>query len=77
MRKRLPLLATAIGAAFVVLAGVYALVPANALPSFVPGYDPTLDAIHVKHGLASLLVGVALWAYAWFATRPRPPVASE
>ncbi len=77
MSKRLPLLATAIGAAFVVLAAVYALIPANALPSFVPGHDLTLATIHVKHGVASLLVGVALWAYAWFATRPRPPIASE
>jgi len=71
MSHRLPLLATLIGTAFVLLAVVYALVPANALPSFVPGSDPALDTIHVKHGLASLLAGVALWAYAWFATRQR------
>jgi hypothetical protein len=77
MSKRLPLLATVIGAAFVLLAVVYALIPANALPSFVPGYDPALDTMHVKHGVASLLAGMALWAYAWFASRPKPPIVSE
>lgn len=77
MSNRLPILATLIGALFVFLAVVYALVPANALPSFVPGHDPATDTMHVKHGLASLLVGVALWAYAWFATRDKPPVVNE
>ncbi len=77
MSKQLPVLATVIGTVFVALAAVYALVPANALPSFVPGHDPTLDTIHFKHGLASLLVGVVLWAYAWFATRPKPPIPRE
>lgn len=77
MSNGLPILVTVIGGAFVLLAVVYALVPANALPSFVPGYDPALDQIHVKHSLAFLLAGVVLWAYAWFATRPKPPVVNE
>ena len=76
MSKQLPLLATVIGAAFVFLALVYALVPAKALPAFVLGYDPALNTMHVKHGLASPLAGVTLWGYAWFATRERSSVLS-
>ena len=69
MNEPLPFVAVVFGVVFVLLAGVYALVPADALPSFVPGFDPALHTMHVKHGLASLFVGVGLRLYAWFATR--------
>ncbi len=58
-------LALMLGVAFIFLAGIYLFVPANSLPSFVPGYDPDLQKVHYKHGLAAFVVGASLLAYAW------------
>lgn len=68
MRKSLTILAVVVGIACVGMAVYYWTTPANMLSSFVPGYDPTLAAPHVKHGIAALVVGIALFIYAWFAS---------
>jgi hypothetical protein len=68
MKKTLNILAVVFGVAFIVLAIYYWVTPANALPAFMPGYDAALATVHVKHGLASLVVGLALLVYAWFAS---------
>ncbi len=57
-----------LGVVLVVVAFIYWFTPANALPSFFPGHDPSLATPHFKHGLASLLLGLALFAFAWFRT---------
>ncbi len=69
--KILSIGAVVLGIAFVLLAILYWLTPANALPSFIPGYDPALSIIHFKHGLASLLLGLVLFAFAWFKSAKR------
>jgi hypothetical protein len=56
----------ACGTVFTFLAIFYWIVPAYMLPSFMPGYDPTLDAIHFKHGLASLIIALGFFVYLWF-----------
>ena len=71
MGTALSTLAAVIGVVLVVVAGVYLFTPANALPSFMPGYDPSLAKIHYKHGLGSLVLGVALLANAWPSRRRR------
>jgi hypothetical protein len=68
MKKTLNILAIVFGIAFVVLAIYYWMTPANMLPAFVPGYDAALATPHIKHGIASLVVGLALLVYAWFAS---------
>lgn len=62
-------LAIGLGVAFILLAVVYLAIPANSLPSFVPGFDPDLQKVHYKHGLAAFVVGAALLAYAWPSSR--------
>lgn len=69
--KPLSIVAEVIGVVFVILAGLYLFTPAHSLPSFLPGYDPSLDKIHYKHGVGSLVVGVALLAYAWRQVRKK------
>ena len=66
--KPLAIVAVVLGVLFVGLAIYYWVTPANALPSFVPGYDPALTGIHFKHGLAALILGVLLFVYSWFST---------
>jgi drug/metabolite transporter (DMT)-like permease len=62
------------GIALIVLAIVYWAEPAGSLPSWIPGHEAGSGHHHVKHGIASFLVGVALLVFAWFQTgkKPRP-----
>lgn len=55
---------SAVGILFVLLAILYFAVPADSLPAWVPGADPNLTRHHFTHGVASLVVGGGLLAYA-------------
>jgi hypothetical protein len=59
------------GIGFVALGIYYWVEPAGSLASFVPGYQAGSGHHHVKHGLASFLLGVALLIFAWFETGAR------
>jgi len=73
MKTRLSFLATVLGVVLVLLSIVYFLTPANSLPSFLPGHDPSLAKIHLKHGWASLIAGVGLLAMASRFGRKKTP----
>jgi len=60
--------AIVIGLAFVVLGIVYWVEPAGSLPGFIPGHEAGSGHHHVKHGIASFLLGAALLVFAWFQT---------
>jgi hypothetical protein len=66
MKKTLSIIAVIFGIGCLIAAYVYWTTPANMLPSFMPGFDPSLAGVHVKHGIAALVVGVALFVFAWF-----------
>jgi hypothetical protein len=66
MRKTITISAAVLGVIFVVLAIVYWTTPANALPTFFPGYDPSLASVHLKHGFAALILGLAAFVFVWF-----------
>ncbi len=70
MTKPLPLLAGVLGVVFLVLAAVYWLTPAGSLPAFLPGYDAGSAHVHSRHALGSLIVALALFAFAWFQRTP-------
>jgi hypothetical protein len=61
-------LAVVVGIALIVLAVVYWAEPAKSLPSWIPGHEAGSGHHHVKHGIASFLVGSACLVYAWFQT---------
>ena len=67
-RRLLALLAVVVGVALIVVAAVYWAEPAKSLPSFFPGHQAGSSHHHVKHGIASFLVGLACLVYAWFNT---------
>jgi hypothetical protein len=68
-RKRLLVAAAiAVGILLIVLAIVYWAEPAKSLPSFIPGHESGSNHHHVKHGIASFLVGLACLVFAWFNT---------
>jgi hypothetical protein len=64
-------LAVVAGLALIVIAIVYFAEPAKSLPGFFPGQQAGSSHHHVKHGIASLLVGFACLVFAWFRTGPK------
>ena len=60
-----------LGVLLIVAAVVYWIEPAHSLPSFFPGHEAGSSHHHVKHGIAALVVGLALLAAAWFASAGR------
>jgi hypothetical protein len=67
-RRLLVWLAIVAGVALIVIAVVYWAEPAKSLPSFFPGHQAGSGHHHVKHGIASFLVGLACLVFAWFNT---------
>ena len=67
-RRLLIGLAVVVGLALIVVAVVYWAEPAGSLPSWLPGHEAGSGHHHVKHGIASFLVGLACLVYAWFQT---------
>ena len=65
------IVATILGIALIVLAFVYWIEPAKSLPPWLPGHESGSGHHHVKHGIASLLVGLALLVFAWFQSGPK------
>ncbi|MGH6876938.1 MAG: hypothetical protein ACREHV_06095 [Rhizomicrobium sp.] len=64
-------LAGIVGLALIAISIVYFSVAAGSLPSFFPGHAAGSSAIHVKHGIAALLVGLACLVLVWFLTGPK------
>src|SRR5579864_4653623 len=70
-RRALAGLAVVVGIALIAIAIVYWAEPAKSLPSFFPGHQAGSSHHHTKHGIASFLVGLACFAFAWFNTGPK------
>jgi len=69
-------LATLAGIVLLVVAGIYIAEPERSLPSFFPGQAPNSSHHHITHGIAALVVALALFVFAWFASGPRRSAAS-
>jgi Na+/H+ antiporter NhaD/arsenite permease-like protein len=73
--RKLILPAVIVGVALIVVAVIYFVQPEHSLPSFFPGHSSATAAEanhhHTKHGIAALVVALALFAFAWFQTGPR------
>jgi UDP-N-acetylmuramyl pentapeptide phosphotransferase/UDP-N-acetylglucosamine-1-phosphate transferase len=67
-RRLLALAAIVAGIVLIAIAAIYWAEPARSLPSFFPGHQAGSGHHHVKHGIASFLVGLACLVFAWFNT---------
>jgi hypothetical protein len=65
-KKSLSTLTIILGLIFIILAIYYWITPAGSLLHFIPGFEAGVTTAHFKHGLASFILGLALFAYAWF-----------
>jgi len=63
------LVLSVLGLVLIVVAVVYFVVPADQLPSFLPGHEAGVTRVHMKHGVVSGVVGVILLAAGWFMGR--------
>jgi amino acid transporter len=68
--RQLVIPAIAVGVLLIVIAIVYWVDTADALPSFFPGHEAGSSHHHVKHGLAAFILGVGAFIFAWFQTGP-------
>ncbi|MDR3571404.1 MAG: hypothetical protein P4L81_04375 [Candidatus Pacebacteria bacterium] len=60
-----------LGIVFIAVAIYYWMTPAGSLATFMPGYEAGVLVAHFKHGLASLILGLALLVVAWFTSGPK------
>lgn len=63
------MLLTVLGLALIVVAAVYLLMPADQLPSFMPGHEAGLMRPRMKHGLVAAAAGVVSLAAGWWMGR--------
>jgi drug/metabolite transporter (DMT)-like permease len=66
MNNLLAILAVILGIVLIIAGVVYFIEPARYLPGFFPGFDRSLMTHHYKHGIGSILLGVACFVFAWF-----------
>jgi hypothetical protein len=71
MKQPLIWVPVVLGFALLVLAAVYWIEPAGSLPRFLPGYAAGSLHVHFKTGLGTLIVALALFAFAGFQIRSR------
>jgi len=72
MNKQRSLIIPAIiaGIVFLVIAVVYWVDTADALPSFFPGHEAGSAHHHVKHGIAAFVLALGCFVFAWFQSGP-------
>jgi Na+/H+ antiporter NhaD/arsenite permease-like protein len=77
--RKLVIPAVVLGILLIVVAIVYFVTAEHSLPSFFPGHSSASSAEanhhHTKHGIAALVVALALFAFAWFQSGPKTGAA--
>jgi hypothetical protein len=63
------LILSLLGVVLLVVAAVYFLMPADQLPTFLPGHTAGDSHIHTKHGIVAAAAGVVLLAAGAFMGR--------
>ena len=75
--RSLILPAVVLGVVLLVVAVVYWVDSASALPSFFPGHEAGSSHHHIKHGIAAAVVAAGCFVFAWFQTGPAGPASSR
>jgi hypothetical protein len=74
--KLLSSVAVVLGVVFIGLAIMYLTVPPKSLPGpSLFGHENGVSVVHVKHGIASFLLALACFAFAWFGLGPKKTAA--
>jgi hypothetical protein len=69
-------IAVVLGIVFIGLAIMYLTVPPKSLPGpSLFGHENGVSAVHLKHGVATFMLGLACFAFAWFRLGPKKAAA--
>jgi ammonia channel protein AmtB len=68
MKKPLPILFTVLGVLFLAIAIYYWVTPAGSLAHWAPGYSAGSTHVHMKHGLAALVLAIGSGILVWFTS---------
>jgi hypothetical protein len=60
---------TLLGVVLLIVAGLYFLLPADQLPSFLPGHEAGVTRVHTKHGIIAGIAGIVLLGTGWWMDR--------
>jgi hypothetical protein len=71
--RSLILPAVVLGVLLLVVAVVYWVDSADALPSFFPGHAAGSSHHHIKHGIAAAILAAGCFTFAWFQSGPSAP----
>jgi hypothetical protein len=63
------LILSLLGVVLLVVAAVYFLMPADQLPSFLPGHEAGVARVHTKHGIVAGIGGIVLLVAGWWFGR--------
>lgn len=55
----------------IIAAVMYFVMPADQLPTFMPGFDAHSERIHKTHAIAAVIAAVVLFLIGWFVGRRR------
>jgi len=66
MKKFQTIIGVVIGIVCLGLAVFYWITPAGSLPGWLPGFIAGSSVIHIKHGIAALIVAFVAFVFAWF-----------
>jgi hypothetical protein len=58
-----------LGVVLLIVAAIYFLLPADQLPSFLPGHETGVAHVHAKHGIVAGAAGIILLAVGVFMGR--------
>jgi hypothetical protein len=68
MKRRWTVIFIVVALIFFGLAAFYWMTKAGSLPHYFPGYEAGSSHIHLKHGLAALILGIGSLILAWFSS---------
>ena len=63
------LILSLLGVVLLIVAAVDFLLPADQLPSFMPGHEAGVTRMHTKHGIVAGVAGVVLLVARWWVGR--------
>lgn len=77
MKRPLVVISGVLGVIFLCLAIYYWVTPAGSLPHSFPGYQAGSTHVHLKHGLAALILALGCGVLAWFSMGKKPGSSAE
>lgn len=81
MKKAATVGLIALGVIFLALTIYYWTTPADKVPDIISGtlsgYHPGRSGVNIKHGLATLILGIGSGILAWFVSGDKPANAVE